>query len=85
MLGARLVAGIDAARDLRGAVVVEVVVEGAIASAEALLLEEIRVVKKRQRVEDVKVGLSMLAYCTIPIAGNSHLLCQDQGVLDQAV
>jgi len=35
--------------------------QGAVTSAEALLLQEQRVIEKGKRVEDVKVGLVMLA------------------------
>ena len=58
---ARLVPAVDAARDGRGAVVVQVIVQRAVAGAEALLVEEEGVVEECECVEDVEAGLFSLA------------------------
>lgn len=52
-----IIPSIDAAGDGRGAVIVEVVVQLAVADAEALGLEKKRVVEEGEGVEDVEVEL----------------------------
>lgn len=61
MLGACLVSAIDTACNRCCAVVVEVVVEGAVTCTKSLLFEKQRVVKKGESVEDIKVGLTISA------------------------
>lgn len=57
MFRTRLVPRIDAARDRRSAVVVQVVVQRAISGAEALLVEKERVVDEGEGIEDVEASL----------------------------
>jgi hypothetical protein len=56
----RLAPPIDATSYRRRAVVIQVVMQRAVAGAEALFLEEERVVEQRECVEDVEAGLSTL-------------------------
>lgn len=61
MLCARLIPRINASRDGRSAVVVKVVMQRAVASAEALLFKEEWVVEKGESIEDIEVGLGSSA------------------------
>lgn len=57
MLDTRLVPAVNAACDGSCTVVVEIVVKRAVASTEALILQEERVVEKCKGVEHVEIGL----------------------------
>ena len=61
MLSACLVSAVDTTCDRCCAVVVEVVVEGAVARAEALFFKEERVVEKGEGVEYIEIGLPISA------------------------
>lgn len=62
MLDTRLVPAVNAACDGSCTVVVEIVVKRAVASTEALILQEERVVEKCKGVENVEIGLSGSAW-----------------------
>lgn len=62
MLDTRLVPAVNATCDRSCTVVVEIVVERAVASTEALVLQEERVVEKGEGVEHIEIGLSGSAW-----------------------
>ena len=66
MLDTRLVPAVNAAGDGSCTVVVEIVVKRAVASTEALILQEERVVEKCKGVENVEIGLSGSAWNQYP-------------------
>ena len=63
MFRTRLVPRIDAARDGCRAVVVKIVMQRAVSRTELLVLEEERVIKEGEGVEDVEASLSALVNC----------------------
>ena len=58
MLDTRLVPGVNATCDTSCTVIIEIVVERAVASTKALVLQEQRVVEKGKGVEHIEIGLS---------------------------
>ena len=60
MLRTRLIPRINPARNRRSAVIVQIVMQRAISRAEALLLQEQRIIQKRERIEDIEARLFKL-------------------------